>query len=718
MDIKKIITLCLTSIIFINLPIVVYAQYKRYTKGDLVLEYESKSEIAIILHKITNKGAKSYDLTIIAGDDNNRLELDGITLNSGETHTFEKGLECNTILLHNGSGIWTRPNTRNAWAEYQKSLQPVEVEKPAEKEVVTQKVEVAPNVKQPERKESKAQKQQETKKSSTINSKQIVENFQSKLKNDSFYSQKNIQDKEKDINNYISNIEGWQDKKKYIEDNNLIYYIRQELNDIYTHLDDVDDYTSKYLSQYKNYKIEDTFNHQDSLKSILLQRIETRKANINKLNDTIKSVSEKAIDISKLDKKTIAIIGGGALIIVILCVVIITLSKRKKRPAISQENTQPQPTTEASSAIVIRKTTTTILKKQNLDNVINNTTYFNIDTADFCDDSAVKHIYIKNTCIKDIYNMYADDLRNPNNPKEDGCMVLGRWVLNEATGKYSVSLEEIVRPGDDAVFKEYELNFGGKIKLRVAERLRKLRNETNLQYDLTCWVHSHPGLGVFFSNFDTSVQTQLKHSTHPNFLIAIVVDILTPQQELGIFTYKSDSSINSRNDIKKMYSLEELHKWAVESDRNSYKTEDCYNILSKAKQLSNACQGIQLSNGAIIDISSLTTEQNSGLIGWAHGFKTECKDKTEYVVNSVSKEERVVDNELLGCLIAGTHRSIPSIKKAISESIDHIKFVMFYSEKEGVLTTIPIVNKQLITEEEYYSEETLEDLKIWTRRKR
>jgi hypothetical protein len=106
------------------------------------------------------------------------------------------------------------------------------------------------------------------------------------------------------------------------------------------------------------------------------------------------------------------------------------------------------------------------------------------------------------------------------------------------------------------------------------------------------------------------------------------------------------------------------------------------------------------------------------LVGWAHGFKTECKDKNEYVVNSISKEERVVDNELLGCLVAGTLRSIPSIKKAVGESIDRIKFVMFYSERDGVLTTIPVIDKQLMMEEEFYSEETLEDLKIWTRRKR
>lgn len=76
-------------------------------------------------------------------------------------------------------------------------------------------------------------------------------------------------------------------------------------------------------------------------------------------------------------------------------------------------------------------------------------------------------------------------------------MVLGRWVYDEERDEYYVSLEEIVKPGDDAIFKEYELNFGGKIKLKVAEKLRRLRRETNLQYDMTCWVHSHPGLGVF-----------------------------------------------------------------------------------------------------------------------------------------------------------------------------------------------------------------------------
>jgi CBS domain-containing protein len=185
------------------------------------------------------------------------------------------------------------------------------------------------------------------------------------------------------------------------------------------------------------------------------------------------------------------------------------------------------------TGIVVRRKTATILKKQSLENVIGNPAYLQVDATDFTYESAVRRIYIKNTCIVDIYNMYAEDLQKPENPKEDGCMVLGRWVYDSESQEYYVSLEQIVLPGDDAVFAEYELNFGGKIKLKVVELLRKLRRETNFQYDLTCWVHSHPGLGVFFSNSDVTVQMQLKHPSHPNFLTAIVVDILTPDMDLG-----------------------------------------------------------------------------------------------------------------------------------------------------------------------------------------
>lgn len=408
---------------------------------------------------------------------------------------------------------------------------------------------------------------------------------------------------------------------------------------------------------------------------------------------------------------------GGILLLILIAFVIILKKKsqsKKTLPIVPVVG----PKSEEDLGIVVRRKTTSILRKQSLEDVVGNSDYLEIDTKEFCLDSAVRKIYLKNSCIKDIYNMYADDLRNPNNPKEDGCMVLGRWVFNSNENTYDVSLEDIVHPGDDAIFSEYELNFGGKIKLKVSERLKKLRRDSNLQYDLTCWVHSHPGLGVFFSNSDCNVQTQLKHPSHPNFLTALVVDILTPQQDLGIFTFRKDSSIISKADLRKMYSLEEWYKWALDSERNSFKQEDYYDTLSVAKAHTDQCSSIHLNNSVIIDMDMVSTFQNGELVKLIHGFANHKNDKTEFVAVKMSVTDSVPDNELIGAFVVAPHCSIPSIRKAISRYLSQISFVLVYSTSNGLLTTIPIINKDLSTDYSLYGEQLLDNLKIWTRRKR
>ena len=409
-------------------------------------------------------------------------------------------------------------------------------------------------------------------------------------------------------------------------------------------------------------------------------------------------------------------------VLLVLIFILLAIRRRLIRLEASKPTFTPAPVapqTNAQQEIVVRRKTTSILKKQSLEDVLHNDNYLKIDCSEFCADSAVRRIYIKNTCIKEIYNMYADDLRNPENPKEDGCMVLGRWVHDAETDEYYVSLEHVVLPGDDAVFKEYELNFGGKIKLRVAEKLRRLRRDTELQYDMTCWVHSHPGLGVFFSNSDNGVHMQLKHATHPKFLTAIVVDILTPDMQLGIFTFKhSDLTVNSRQDITHFYSLEELYQWARDSDRSSFKPEDHFNALCEAQERDETCDGIQLSNSAVIDMCQLLAEAGTGLVGFAHGYPHTHGIHTEYVIGKVAAAEQVPDYEMFGCFIVGSHLSLPSIQKAVGDRAAVCKFVMFYSTATESLVSMPILKGSLVMDEKYFSEVKLDDLKIWTRRKR
>lgn len=546
---------------------------------------------------------------------------------------------------------------------------------------------------------------------------EIIPDFNNYLESIPFLAFSSIEDETSKINEHLNSLRNWKDKDAYISEHHLNSYINSIRDSLKHYSKNTTSLITNYFEKFGNKEITNKAECIDSIQAIVMHRLGQREENINRLSDEINSTTvTESFDWKNLDWKLIGICAGIFLFLVILLVWFRKANKKNRTTTLS--NNDSSGTSDASSAIVVRRKTTSILRKQSLEDVIDNDAYMELDCNDFCADSAVRRMYIKNTCIKDIYNMYAEDLRNPNNPKEDGCMVLGRWVHDDQSNEYYVSLEHIVLPGDDAVFSEYELNFGGKIKLKVTEKLRKLRRETNLQYDLTCWVHSHPGLGVFFSNSDSNVQMQLKHPTHPNFLTAIVVDILTPQQEMGIFTFKRDSSINSKADLKKLYSLEELYKWAVESDRNSFKPEDHYNTLADAKSHHNDCYGIELSNGAIIDMGMLVAEKSSGLAGMVHGFSNQQGLKTEHIASTVSKNEAVPDNELIGCFVIATHCSIPSIRKVITSYIGKIKFVLVYTTTDGLLTSIPVINQDICTDEKYYGEQKLEDLKIWTRRKR
>ena len=560
----------------------------------------------------------------------------------------------------------------------------------------------------------------------------IVLDFNNYLESIPDLSSSHITEETSAIDEHIKSLRNWKDKDAYISEHHLNKYINACNDSLSRYRKNATSFVYGYFSKYNKINVIDENECIDSIQAILSNRLAQREANIKRLSDEINTVPEsdsldwknldwknldwKKLDWKKLEWRLIGIGAGLLLFIIILFAWFVKANKKNRTTTLSNNGFNGH--TDASSSIVVRRKTTSILRKQSLEDVIDNDAYLKIDCDEFCENSAVRRMYIKNTCIKDIYNMYAEDLRNPNNPKEDGCMVLGRWVHDDQSNEYYVSLEHIVLPGDDAVFSEYELNFGGKIKLKVAEKLRKLRRETNLQYDLTCWVHSHPGLGVFFSNSDNNVQMQLKHPTHPNFLTAIVVDILTPQQELGIFTFKRDSLLNSKADLKKLYSLEELYKWAVESDRNSFKPEDHYNTLADAKSHHNDCYGIELSNGAIIDMGMLVAEHHSGLTGMIHGYSNQQGLKTEHIATTVSKNDAVPDNEFVGCFIIATHCSIPSIRKAINSYMGKIKFVLIYTTTDGLLTSVPIVNQEICTDENYYGEQKLEDLKIWTRRKR
>ena len=504
------------------------------------------------------------------------------------------------------------------------------------------------------------------------------------------------------------------DKEAYVKERKLMEYIESQDDTISQMRKNSSAIIDKFLLRYEAEKLDSIEACRAQMGDILKERACARDSLLSPLKAIVKNERESHVGINW---KLIGVCLAFVLVGIILFVWYRKVKNKQQTPQNSRRYSSSMNGVSEQSLIVVGQKTTPTMKKQSLDDVYDNETYVKIDSKDFCTDSAVRTLYIKNSCVKDIYNMYAEDLRYPGNPGEDGCMVLGRWVYDEEAQQYDVSLEYIVLPGEDAVFSEYELNFGGKIKLTMSEKLRKLRQETDLQYDLTCWVHSHPGLGVFFSNSDNNVHMQLKKSSHPKFLTALVIDIMTPQQETGIFTFKQDETVNSKNELTKMYSLEELYQWALVSERKSFDAKDYFNALGKARNHVNECYSIQLSNGAIIDMTFLAAK-TIGFIGFVHGFNMERGEKTQCIIATVTKNETMPDNEMLGCFVVAAHCSIPSLRKTVAKYLRNIRFVLVYTATDGLLTSIPVVNQNLCNSENYYGEQKLDDLKIWTRRRR
>lgn len=568
----------------------------------------------------------------------------------------------------------------------------------------------------------------------------VMEAFQQKLQADPFLSDQKLKALNDEIENHIGNLLNCKDKAEYVQKNQLNEYAQGLQLQLQEARDKQDIFIQGILQNYPELDAQASVDFRNQMEEVLNGKLNELDKNLTRLTNTIE---EKEDNGKELPWPLIGAIAGGLLLLIFI-IVIISKNKGKGKKSNTYRPSSagpraPKPGYRAPSGtgqqvsadgnIVVRRKTATILKKQSLEDVIDNPNYLKVDASEYTYESAVRRMYIKNQCIIDIYNMYAEDLRNPESPKEDGCMVLGRWVHDTESNEYYVSLEQIVMPGDDAVFEEYALNFGGKIKLKVLEELRRLRRETNLQYDLTCWVHSHPGLGVFFSNSDTSVQDQLKHPQHPNFLTAIVIDILTPMQDIGIFTYRRDHNINSKSDLKKMYSLIEWYQWAQESIKNSAQrpvgaekkelsADEYFNTLEKAEEHDNSCHDVQISKNVIMDICMDLATEGDDVLAMLHGFATQRGQQTEYVAEKISDKDKEEGLSLTGCFVAAPHCSIPTVRRAVQDYLDRIHYVLVYTPSDSLLTTIPVVNGDLVVENTFYGEQRMEVLKTWIKQGR
>lgn len=189
--------------------------------------------------------------------------------------------------------------------------------------------------------------------------------------------------------------------------------------------------------------------------------------------------------------------------------------------------------------------------------------YYTVNMEDFCLDTAVKKVYFSREAVKSLNSYYKTFLEQPERTNETGCYLIGGWETVDGNDElYNVSVEEMVIPGDDAVYDEYSLNFGLKIGIKLGSSIRNLCEKTGRDYVHTAWMHSHPGLGLFLSSHDLVVQKQLTYPDAPNRMVAIVIDTNTPNWQMAFFTAKSSGVMNNKDDLRKTISFDVLNEWS------------------------------------------------------------------------------------------------------------------------------------------------------------
>lgn len=257
-----------------------------------------------------------------------------------------------------------------------------------------------------------------------------------------------------------------------------------------------------------------------------------------------------------LDPIVIAV-AAIALIFVVGLVIIIVRKIRKKKQIATKTNLQKTASLEMVE-VVEKKFVSGLDYISECKNE-----YYLIDLQKVFTDTAVHKVYLHHSAVKKMYDFFKLSLESSDQTNETGCYFVGCWEFdNQQKTTYNISLEDIVLPGDDIQPGEFSFNFGLKIGVNLYSAIESLTKKTNRDFVQTVWMHSHPGLGLFLSSHDLLVQNQLTYSDAKNRLVAFVVDTNTPNLDLAVFSAKANGAMNNKDDLTRLYSLEEMYAWS------------------------------------------------------------------------------------------------------------------------------------------------------------
>lgn len=300
-------------------------------------------------------------------------------------------------------------------------------------------------------------------------------------------------------------------------------------------MDELQRYPTLYFKEYKSEKLDST------------------PIQINNLEETLSDSQESTQD--NKHRMYLPFVIAGLLLLAM--VVIKLLYSRKKKKKIEEER-------EASARVMQVMEEEKSSCSVGLDHVYQDPdNYFALDMHIFFQDTAVEKVYMSREIIKRVNSYFKTYLDNPERTPETGCYLIGAWErVAGIDGRYNVSIEDMVTPGDDMIPGEFSLNFGLKIGIKLGSTIRNLCEKAHRDYVQTAWMHSHPGLGLFLSTHDLTVQQQLTYPDEPKRLLAIVIDTNTPDWQTVFFSAKNDGTMNNKEDLRQVISFDTLLEWS------------------------------------------------------------------------------------------------------------------------------------------------------------
>lgn len=160
--------------------------------------------------------------------------------------------------------------------------------------------------------------------------------------------------------------------------------------------------------------------------------------------------------------------------------------------------------------------------------------------SDFWKESLVENCHIKKDVIIEMKSFVNDSL-SEKEIKENGGFLLGRFIKNE-NKTYTVFVEKFIKPTIEHR-DLYQINFGVKALLELDNEL-----ETNKEFGLIGWFHTHPGHTPYLSPQDLTIQVG---SFKEPWQTAMVSDPLTDEFDSMIFSWQKDYCINNYNPLAK-----------------------------------------------------------------------------------------------------------------------------------------------------------------------